>query len=906
MNFHQCNSLSARRGILTALAVSTLVGATFAGAQTSLEEEPAVLLDTYEVNTFRDSLAVSRAEMRESQNLVDVIAADSVGKLPDANIAEALGRVTSVYLRPDQGEGRYVSIRGVDPILNNVTVNGQNIAVSDTDGRSGRAAPLDVLSASSISRIKVSKVTTPDMDAQSIGGAIDILTPSAFDYAEPFLMLNGEYGYNDFGTESDIHAYQANYGNTFGDDNEWGVFVSGNYWFREYLSHLYENPRAGNPENAFTDQLVPDRVRFGSAIGERERFGYTANLEYRPSDESRWWLRSYYTKYTDIELRPEFTIRNRGDIGATSPTDFYWTRYRIENETREEKQVRPVEQVVLGGEQDIGGGWTLDGNLNYTKAREENPFLNYYETETQTDSSSLDDPAGAPVRFSLNSKGYATPVYNAALSDGLTPNDAAFHEISRIRHITSEVEEETWTADLNALWEGQWNGRLVTFKTGLKYLTRDKFVDDTDNRFPYEGPTVTLADAGLGTPFRAIGRGEAYAALPGITMPIPTPRAYDAYRAANPGDFGFDESGSVSNSIEDDYTLEERITAAYLMGSVQLTPEITLAGGFRVERTEADMAAFTFFEGDLNNQQVFELINPISDSKDYTNVLPSITLRWDAGYNWLFRASVSTNIARPDYPDAAPISTLDAEESLVEPGIWFGGLSIGNPALDPYESINYDASLDYFFDNEQGVISLGAFYKRVDNAIYGFNEVRTDTDFLGVPFGELGVSTLNNAKPGHIAGLELTYQQDFASLPAPFDGFGMLANVSFIDSEVEVFERPGEQLPFFNQADLIYNLQLFYEKHGFSIRFAYNYQSEAIFDEIGGSVEEDIYRDESNTLDAKASYQFNENWSVYLSAKNLTDEPDLTYRNGNRFFVAENPGFETYGREFRLGFTWRM
>ena len=309
------------------------------------QEDEIIDLDRYEVRGFRDSLFLAREEARESLSLRDVIAADSVGKLPDANIAEALKRVTSIYLTPDQGEGRYVSIRGVDPILNNVTLNGQTIAVSDTDGRSGRAAPLDVLSASSISRIEVFKVTTPDMDGQSIGGTINIKTPSAFDYADGFSMVNAEYGYNDFSTQNNIYSFQANWADRFGEDEEWGLFIGANYSYREYLSHMYEHSDIGFPENdaGFDNLLVPSRVVFGSAIGERERYGATANLEFSPDEDTFLWFRAYITQYKDTELRPEYTIRNRGDIGATSPNEIFFTRYRLENETRQEIQERPVQ-----------------------------------------------------------------------------------------------------------------------------------------------------------------------------------------------------------------------------------------------------------------------------------------------------------------------------------------------------------------------------------------------------------------------------------------------------------------------------------------------------------------------------------------------------------------------------------
>ena len=148
-------------------------------------------------------------------------------------------------------------------------------------------------------------------------------------------------------------------------------------------------------------------------------------------------------------------------------------------------------------------------------------------------------------------------------------------------------------------------------------------------------------------------------------------------------------------------------------------------------------------------------------------------------------------------------------------------------------------------------------------------------------------------------------QKDLVNLPEPFDGFGILANMALIDSEVTVPERPGEKLPFFNQADTVYNAQVYYERNGFEARLAYTYQSEAIFDELGGDVEEDLFRDELSSLDAKVSLQLNDNWQIYLTAKNLTDEPLTTFWRGtSRRVRGENPGYEIYGSEFRLGATW--
>lgn len=906
-----------KKCLTCAIALATLSIAT---DNVVAQEESQNNLEEIIVYGLRDSLANARNQERNSNNLKNVIAAEAVGKLPDANIAEALNRVSSIYLQPDQGEGRYVSIRGVDPILNNVTFNGQTIAVSDSDGRSGRAAPLDVLSASSVSFIEVHKVTLPDMDGQSIGGTINVRTPSAFNFEQMYASFNADMGSNDLGTDSDIYSYGGDFANRLGADQEFGVYVSANYWTREYLSHLYENPRVGNSANGvLEDRLYPERVRFGSAIGERERTNLTANFEYHPDGTTNeFWARYYWTEYNDEELRPEFTIRNRGDIGAVSENEFFWTRYRIENETRHERQERPVEQTVFGADIAVNDSWRLDGNINFTNAKELNPWLNYYEAETQTASGDLaDGAANNPIRFVMDADGFATPYYNSAFSNGLTPEDLAFHQMSRYRDIKSEVEEDTFTADLNATWEGELGGRFTTFKTGFKLINRDKSVDDTDERYPYEG-NATLASAGTGAFFSDIGQGEAYSLLARpIRIPVPTSAAYQQFFFANRDQFSFDADGARSNSVEDDYTMEEDITALYAMASVDVSERLNLTGGVRAERTDVTVSAFSFVnEVETTHPDGVTQIDTLpfgtSDilttrgQHKYTTVLPSLVARYELTPDWLMRASFSTNLGRPDYPDTAPISTLSVSEDELVPGIFYASNSIGNPDLEPYEGTNYDLSFDYYFPEGNGVVSLGAFYKRIENAIYSFNEQFFDYTFLGVNFDEYNSSTLDNAKPGNIKGIEVGLQYDFYTLPSPFDGLGISANGAFIDSEVEVSQRPGEKLPFFNQADRTYNMQLYYEKYGFQARLAWSYQSEALFDEITGSAAEDIYRDERESVDLKLSYQINDSVRVFISGKNLTDEPDLTYRNHNTFYIAENPGFETYGREYRMGVTWAL
>src|SRR5690606_31187739 len=120
------------------------------------------------------------------------------------------------------------------------------------------------------------------------------------------------------------------------------------------------------------------------------------------------------------------------------------------------------------------------------------------------------------------------------------------------------------------------------------------------------------------------------------------------------------------------------------------------------------------------------------------------------------------------------------------------------------------------------------FYKRVDNAIYGIDNAYEDYEFEGVTYNHFYEESVANANAGYIQGIEFSVQKDFNLLPAPFDGFGIYANAAFIDSEVEI-DVGGlvRKVPFFNQADEIYNAQLYYEQGGLSARVAYSFQGDA-------------------------------------------------------------------------------
>ncbi|MBT2188319.1 TonB-dependent receptor [Sphingobium nicotianae] len=887
--------------------------------------------DEIVVTGFREGLATAREVARKADNLVDVLSADDVGKLPDTNIAEALRRLDSVYLIRDQGEGRYVSIRGVDPILNNVTMNGQTIAVSDTDGESGRAAPLDVLSSSALSRVEIHKVTLPYMDGQSIGGTINIVTPSGFDYKNTYLNLSAEAGYNDFGKDNRIWSGNLAFGTKFGANDQFAIFVSGEYWFKQYTSQSYTTSSPVTSPAYGAKYYFPTSVVMAQSIGQKERYGGSANFEYRPDEDTRAWVRYFFTQYNDDRTRPQITLRGlqgravaapavrRPIVNPTSATEFGYAGYRAQMETRSEVQQRPVQQLVIGGEHRFGERWTLTGDLNYTTAKEINPYQRYFEAITDTQGAL---PTEAPaITFVLDNRGLAHPTgFNTALSNGLTYTDPAFNTIYRLRGVTSYVREKTYTGNADLKWDGNLGDRDLELRTGFKFILRDKSVDDTDYRYQFTGPKTTLAGfPGLYARFEE-GRGESYVPVGGLNLLAPSRDGYEAFFAAHPDYFTYDAVGAASNSIENDYHLKENIYAGYLMGDLHITPSFSLIAGARVEKTDSDISAQGFVASVTSNPGIpagrsrlkevpFKTsdIIDLSQSHSYTNVLPAVVARWELAKNWLLRGSVTTNIGRPDYTDLAPISTIvvsesyDAANNVVSLD---GSVEIGNPNLEPYKALNFDASLDYYFPDRSGSVTIGGFYKRVDNAVYSIVNDYRDHVFEGVKYDSFVEETVANAGPGYIRGIELSLQKDLVELPAPFNGLGIYANAAFIESDVEI-DIPGranKHVPFFNQADRIYNVQLYYERGGFSARVAYSFQGDATGSSFGANPDLDNYRSPRKTVDAQVSYTFN-GFRLSLTGSNLNNQAALNYRNHDRFFVSS---YETYGREFRLGIskTW--
>jgi TonB-dependent receptor len=841
-------------------------------------------LESFKVEGYREGRQLALQQKRAANNIRDIISADSVGSLPDRNVAEALARVPGVNIDVDAGEGRFVSIRGIEPSYNNVTLDGSTLAAPSVGGRSGRSMPLDVVGSGQISQIEVIKSVTPDMDGNALGGTINIKSASAFNRPESFTMGKFELGENSV-AKSTIVDTDITWGDTFNDGTV-GIALSANYSNRPFVSHEVQ----GSWNDADDGTLFLEDYEIQPAEGERTRMGVNYNIEFRPDDDTEMYIRGIYNKFEEEERQQEFIIAGREDPIFVSDELIEVTRMRFEQRDFQ-REIKQTLLNVTAGMKKRTDNLTVSGDITYSFSEENVPVIKSAQFRTGNEKDPFDK--GLPFQFSTAN---FYPQYN---DQGFSTNQLDQFELRRFREGDSLVQENTWSPRLDFEWDldSVFGGHPGTFKTGIKLTSRDRFVDDNSLRTVGGDDDFTILD--IAPP------GAGFSIFDGRYM-YPSSLNADTginYLNSHRGDFEVDAEASADNSREDDYDVQEGILAVYAMGTVQWNEQLSMTYGLRYEQTDADLRAFEYQR--FREDDTFNIIEN-SSSFDYDNILPNLQFRYDIDENSLIRAAFTGTVGRPKYEDASPIAKLDLNDDWdptsdpIDPAFPnIGELEIGNPELTPFEALNFDLSYEYYLQSG-GVLTVGVFQKEIDNPIYTFSSEEDDVIYNDIAFEFLSREKTLNADSASISGIEFNLQLPFTTFFTSsnfLDGFGIDANATFISSDVTVFDRENEDLPFFKQPAEIINLAFYYQKYNFSARVAYNWQAESL-DELDGNSDEDRWDEDRKYVDIQASYRLNDTFTVYANFQNVfEDNKERTYgRKSGRIRRAE-----FYGSNLRVG-----
>ena len=940
----------------------------------TMPSEQIVELETFEVKGTKIGQAKAFNQRKAASNLTEVVASDAFGQFVDRNPAEALQRIVGISVQEDQGEGKFIIVRGADPSLNTIAVDG---VVSATPEEDGRSTALNIISIDQLERIEVQKTWLPDNWAHFIGGSVNLVTRSALDREGSHIGFEYAWGQYD-ASEEHSRRLSTTYSNSWGEKKRIGLSLSfawsednrGSDTLRADGWNPDANPELKSPKRGF----VLEGLQFEDFLIKRERIGISSKFEFELDENHRWFASVSYNQFDDDEVLqethlnptnsgeaytgaatlteeralalgydlndPEIKARVEGgsleerrlfldeaiQLGTIAYDEASKTYTSIDQESDAQKtlQTTVTEDSILtyqaGGEHQLSNALSIDYMVYQSEADK-----NWNERQLQLEAEDFDLRMmvvdGRPVIRDKGDKLSRTEVYRISDNQGFNSN------LGSIENNFFLSEDKRSGAEINVELESDWFGQQWKTKAGWAVDLRDKaFIRDFNqfSRVDTGGQGVlTLADEPFfGGEFSEFlpdyGDSGDYAFGPKFAV-----EATQAF-IGDSGDIGFvqtddDLTLAITDAVLKDFEAEEDVTAVYLMQTLKWKDWEFIAG-FRWEQTKNTFttnrvitkredlaedvqavlpASFQFIQPRFwsslfKNFGEESVIQSMKSERTYDNALYAFHVNRRLGDNWVARAAITKTIARPKYTDLVPREIVDISGARFTDNAEL-------PAFDlkPMTSVNFDASLSYYFKSF-GLVSVAAFHKKLDGPVY--DEIRTlgpadplaqelTARYFSNPLEspEWNTERKANAGSGNLRGIEISFEKRFSKLPSPFDGLGLQANATFVDSEVELLaeQREGEKVPLFLQSDKIANVSLSYEKYKLFVRLSWVFRGKYLDDSIvaGDFIVDlekklelpanslDTWVNDFSRLDLLVEYRpFN--WlTLFVESTNISNEP---------------------------------
>ncbi len=597
-------------------------------------------------------------QQRSADSIKSIVSSDAIGQFPDQNAAEALQRLPGLSIERDQGEGRYVGIRGIDPNLNNVTINGLNVPSPDGGARS---VALDVIPSELIQTLEVSKSVTPDMDGDAIGGSVEVKSLSAFDKKGTSASVTAQVSHNDLRDEVSPKL-SGSVTNVFNDT--FGVAAALSYYDRDFGSDYIESNGDDEIEQ-----------RYYSI--NRERLGAAVNFDYRPDFNNQYYLRTLYSRFSDDEYRLANTFTFDDDDSE------------VERGSKDRYEEQSILSLTAGAEHQLND-WLIEYQLGYSKADEDEPSSLYYTF------------VGEEMDISSDMQGkIPTIVQDASVME------LSNYELDEIELSQNEAQDTESSFKFDVTRSLEVSGHSAEIKFGGKYRDREKTNDAIvslyDGDFDGVDPSqfeAAAPDWGLGDFGPGLHKGA---------MRDYFNQEEDALELA--------ELDSEVESNGATYSNEEDILAVYLMGKIDIN-DLRIVAGLRYEDTDFSTSGMRVELIENEETDVEEVVNTLWKSdRSYNHLLPSLNARYEFSDKLVARFAYTQTISRPKFEDVAAYQIIETKTEE-DDGVFVTEreAEAGNPELLLYESENIDLSIEYY-PGDLGVLSAGYFYKSIDNFI---------------------------------------------------------------------------------------------------------------------------------------------------------------------------------------------
>jgi TonB-dependent receptor len=901
----------------SAAALAILPSSAMAQSTPAADEESGDVIVVTGSRPIAESEAAALLIQKNSDSLVSVVSSDAAGRLPDQNVAQATGRLPGVAVERDQGQARYISIRGAPNYWTTLSFDGINIVSPE-----GRDARFDSIPSAIAAQIIVSKAVTPDMPGETVSGNVNVITRSAFDYDGFHFAGKAGYGVGELGNRPQYEGSAVMSTRVeAGDGGEFGVLVSGSYYQRDMITDNFET----DYERVSADQRPGAISRFWAQEAEnklyrltRRNWSLSGRMDWKPDADNMISVRSIYTIFTDDEMRDNFRFDlddRQSDLVANTaacetavnptPTTTGYADVCIGNtpfkgtifgiDIRQRSTLRAYEQSIftntVEGTHEFGDGWKLNWLGNYTESKDDRSVVG--ETAWESPSTRNLRPTVAydftDRNFSrlalFNTIQLSSPTrYQAGTS--VTDIDSFTKPLTSLTVLDAVDTTIAYTAKFVVSRETEFFGGDAVLKAGFQFDQRTKTVDEknivlnTAAQFATIGIATTYSGFSLDTPFK----GE---------IPMGYTFHYfdaDKMRAASEAagkNFSF---ASVTGNI---YDVREQVYAGYVMANVKYDWG-SVVGGARVEQVKnRGIAAAT----------IGSVTAPVTAESEGTLIFPSLHLNFDVQDDQKIRLGFTSGAARADYDQLRPNVVIDDSNARV---------SGGNPSVKPERSYGVDAYYEYYIQ-PQGYFMLGAFYKKVEDVLYTSRRVfgSNALDSNNIDRSGYAFSGITNGGSGRVMGVEAAAQLQLApytaglGLPDWMGGFGITANATYNDSEVtkpEVvtvlgtgaaqtirIDTPARKVPLPGTSKVVYNVGAYYEKYGVSLRLQYQNRTnwgDGFADTVDGAAG-DTYWANDDELDFSARYEISNGIEVYFDAANLLNNPGRRFSDPSNILTAQ-------------------
>ncbi|AZQ64041.1 TonB-dependent receptor [Flammeovirga pectinis] len=806
--------------------------------------------------------AKSLSQQKNSGNIINVISSDQVGKFPDANIGDAMKRVPGITMQYDMGEARFGLIRGTPAELSSVTINGERVPSAEGETR---AVQLDLIPADMIQSIEVSKAVTPDMDADAIGGSANLVLRSA----PVDTRISGTLGVG-YNALSEEPVYNG--GIVIGDrlfNDKLGIIVSGSYQNNQLGAHNYEAEWSKNEEKQ--NELYPEAFEIRKYDVQRVRQSVSANLDYKLGNNSKIFFTSMYNHRDDRENR--FKLKY-DDIEYDAESGTYTSKLKREtkggtngkpNDSRRLERQQAY-NFTLGGDHLIKNLVKLTWSGTLAKASEERPNERYSVWE-QKGVTIMNDPTDT-----------RTPNINAYGAEYDYAN-FEFKEYTEEFQYTEEMDKNA-RLDLEIPLNESKNKSIL--KVGGRYRGKEKMRNNSFIEYDYadgfNGPQ-TLAETEMSNETPNNWMAGNY-----NVGNFQSKNQLGAYNFTNTSQFvGEDKPDEY---LAGNYKANEHISAGYAMIKQSIGTEWLFIAGVRVENTRVNYTGNKVVF-DENGEYDPSTSGITQGENNYTNILPSMHVRYNLSENSILRFAYTNTLARPRYYDLVPYQQINREDNEI---------AVGNPELKATVAQNFDLMFEHYMSN-LGLVSGGVYYKSMSNFIYDFYE--RDVEVNGNVYDLY--KQARNGDNAYLYGVEIAFQRQLDFLPGVLKNLSFYGNYTYSVSEMSGFdsengEGRSETTPLPGTVPHTFNTSLSYGTDKLSVRVSFHYTSSYI-DELGDEAFYDRYYDNQMFLDANASYFINDKFSVFAEANNLLNTP-LRYYQGASDLTMQA---EYYGPRYNLG-----